>query len=181
MGMLLGFSPFIVFALLTSLSVDLALWAAFATAFAVAIRDFAHTRLLRGLEVGSTFLFGTLALYRGFVEPSVSFQSVRLVADGGLLLLAAASVLRGTPFTFDYARAVAPREVWSDPHFIRTNYVLAGVWLLALAAMTTADALATFDRHFPVTLDVATGLAALTLAVAFTARYPVRARARVRR
>jgi hypothetical protein len=40
LAMLLGFAPIIVFAVLANLSQDLALWAAFATAFAVGIRVF---------------------------------------------------------------------------------------------------------------------------------------------
>lgn len=172
MGILLGFSPFIVFALLTNLSVDLALWLALAVAFAVAIRDFAHTRLLRMLDVGSTLIFAILALYTGFIQPSLSVQAVRLIIDGGLLTLAVTSIVSGNPFTLDYAREQVPQEIWQAPAFLRTNYVVAWVWALAFAAMTAADAVATFDKRFPQALDVAAGLAALTLAVIFTARYP---------
>lgn len=172
MGILLGFAPFIVFALLTGISTDLALWAALATAFVVAIRDFAHTRLLRVLDMGCVILFGTLALYTGFIQPSLSIQAVRLIVDGGLLSIALASILIGNPFTLDYAREQVAREYWNAPLFIRTNYVIAGAWTLAFAAMTAADAAATFNTRFPLNLDVAAGFAALTLAVIFTARYP---------
>ncbi|MGB8363168.1 MAG: hypothetical protein ACLQUZ_11170 [Rhizomicrobium sp.] len=181
MGMLLGFSPFIIFALLTGLSVDLALWAALAAAFAIAIRDFAHTRLLRVLDVGSTALFGLLALYAGFIQPSLSIQAVRLVIDGGLLMIALSSIIIGNPFTLEYAREQVPEEMWHAPLFVRTNYIITGVWTAAFAAMTAADAAATFNKRFPLTLDVAAGLAALTLAVAFTARYPVYIRAQATR
>jgi hypothetical protein len=181
MGLLLGFAPFIVFALLTSVSVNLALWVALAVAFAIAIRDFAHTRILRVLEVGSTALFGLLALYAGFIQPGVSIQTVRLVVDGGLLTIALSSMIIANPFTLEYAREQVPEELWLSPLFVRSNYIVTGVWTIAFAAMTAADAAATFDKHFPLTLDVAAGLAALTFAVAFTARYPVRVRARAAR
>jgi hypothetical protein len=177
MGMLLGFAPFIIFALLTSISVDLALWAALAAAFAITIRDFAHTRLLRWLDVGSTVLFGLLAIYAGFIQPSLSIQAVRLVVDGGLLMIAFSSMVAGNPFTLDYAREQAPQEMRTAPLFVHMGYIITGVWTIAFAAMTAADAAATFNKRFPLTLDIAAGLAALTLAVAFTARYPVHVRA----
>ena len=178
MGILLGFAPFIVFALLTELSVDLALWAALAAAFVIGIRDFAQTRLLRVLDVGSIFLFGVLALYTGFIQPSLSIQAVRLVVDGGLMIIALVSILIGSPFTLDYAREQVPEEFWHTPLFLRTNYIITGVWVLAFGAMTAADAAATFSAHFPLALDVAASLAALALAVVFTSRYPAYVRAR---
>jgi hypothetical protein len=181
MGILLGFAPFIVFALLTNISVSLALWVAFATAFAIGIRDFAHTRLLRVLDVGSTVLFGLLALYAGFIQPSLSLQAVRLVVDCGLLLIAATSMAIRNPFTLQYAREQTPQEFWNTPVFIRTNYIITAVWTLAFLATTAADATATFNKKFPLSLDIGVGLAALALAVIFTARYPVLVRARVQR
>jgi hypothetical protein len=181
MGILLGFLPFIVFALLIGISVDLALWMALATAFVVAIRDFSRTQRLRVLDVGGLVLFGLLALYRGFIEPDLPMQAVRLVIDGGLMLIALVSILIGKPFTLDYAREQVPQELWRSPLFRRTNYVVAGVWVLAFATMTAADAEATFNAQFPVTLDIAASLVALVAAVVFTMRYPQRARARAAR
>jgi hypothetical protein len=181
MGILLGFAPFILFALLTNISVSLALWVAFAAAFAIGIRDFAHTRILRVLDVGSTILFGLLALYAGFIQPSLSVQAVRLVVDCGLLLIAATSMAIRNPFTLQYAREQTPQEFWNTPVFIRTNYIITAVWTLAFLVTTAADATATFNKKFPLSLDIGVGLAALALAVIFTARYPVLVRARVQR
>ena len=173
MGILLGFTPFIVFVLLAGISTDLALWTALAAAFAIGIRDFAHTRLLRVLDIGSMILFALLALYTGFIQPSLSPQAVRLIVDGGLFTLAMGSLVSGVPFTLDYARDQVPEKFWNAAVFLRANYIIAGVWALAFAAMTAADVEATFNAHFPPNLDVAAGFAALTLAVIFTARYPV--------
>jgi len=181
MGILLGFAPFIVFALLTGLSIHLALWTALAASFVIGIRDFAQTRILRLLDMGSIALFGLLALYTAFIEESMSVQAVRLVVDGGLMTIALASILVGNPFTLDYAREQVPEKVWRAPLFLRTNYVLSGVWVLAFGAMTAADAAATFSKDFPLALDIAASLAALAVAVVFTTRYPAYVRARVGR
>ncbi len=178
MGILLGFVPFILFALLTSVSVSLALWVAFAAAFAIGIRDFAHTQILRVLDVGSVILFGLLALYAGFIQPSLSIQDVRLVIDCGLLLIALVSMAIRNPFTLQYAREQTPPEFWHTPLFLRTNYIITAVWSLAFAVTTAADATATFNKRFPLSLDIAVGLGALACAVIFTARYPVHVRSR---
>jgi hypothetical protein len=173
MSVLLGFAPLTIFALLAGLSVDLALWAALAVAFVVSLRDFAHTRMLRTLDVASVALFGVLAIYSGFIQPGLSSQAVRLMVDATLLVLAVRSIVQGTPFTADYAREDVPEELWNSPAFRRANYLLAILWIVALSIMGAADGIGTFDHKFPVTLGVALDLAALTLAVVITARYPL--------
>ena len=177
MGVLLGFTPFIVFALLTSVSVSLALWAAFAAAFVITMRDFVQSPTLRVLDAGSMALFGLLWLYDGFIQPGLSIQAVRLVVDGGLFAIAIASILIRTPFTLQYAKDEAPEELWTSPGFIRANYVITGVWAAAFAVMSAADASATFHRMLPLSLDVAAGLATMAGAIVFTVRYPAFARA----
>jgi hypothetical protein len=171
LGLLLGFAPLIVFSILTGLSVDLALWASFAVAFVLAIRDFAQTRILRTLDVGSTLLFGLLAIYTGFIQPSLSVQAVRLIVDGGFLVVCGASVLGGTPFTLTYVREQVSKELRRTRDFLRTHRVVSAAWLLAFATMSAVDAAATFNKKFPVALDSAVSLGVLTLAVIFTARH----------
>ncbi len=176
MGILLGFTPFILFSLLTGLSVSLALWVAFAAAFAIGIRDFLHTKMLRLLDVVCLALFALLAIYTGFIQPSLPVQAVRMIADVGLLLLALISIAMRNPFTAQYARDDAPEEMWNTAAFVRANYILAVVWSFAFAVMATADAYATFNKKFPLSLDVAAGLGMLALAIVFTVRYPAGSR-----
>jgi hypothetical protein len=177
MGLLLGFAPFIIFVLLTGISVHLALWVALAASFTIAIRDFAPTRQLRTLDIGGTALFAALALYAGFVEPALPVQAVRLAVDGGFAMIALASLLAGNPFTLEYARDHVPCELWNSRTFLKTNYILAAVWSAAFCTMTALDAAATFGRHFAVAPDLKAGLVVLSLAIVFTVRYPEQIRA----
>ena len=176
MGLLLGFAPLIVFSLLTGLSVDLALWMAFAVSFVIAIRDFAQTRIIRMLDLGSMCLFGSLALYTGFIQPGLSVEAIRLLVDGGFLIGGCRSLFMGSPFTLDYLRDEIAKELWETPAFVRSNRVVSTAWLCAFGIMSLVDAMATFSRKFPVALDGAAGLAVLTAAVLFTARYPLQER-----
>jgi hypothetical protein len=180
-AILLGFVPFILFAILTNLSIDLALWAAFAAAFAISIRDFAHSRLLRTLDIGSLTVFGLLSLYVGFIEPSIPIQMARLVADGSLFAMAVASMLFGNPITLEYAREQVPEEFWKTPRFVLTNYVITAGWAIAFAVMALADAVADMNKRLPLTLDLGVCLAVLAFAILFTARYPLYLRAHAAR
>src|ERR1700760_4731770 len=143
MNLVLGFAPFILFVVLMRLSTDLALWIAFAAAFTLGIRSFLDTRVLKTLDAGSTALFGLLALYKGFIQPSLSQETVMLAVEGGLLAVMIASLLLHEPFTLQYAREQVAPEQWGSQTFLRANYVVTAVWMAALAVMTAADAAAT--------------------------------------
>src|SRR3954464_15568755 len=99
MNLVVGFAPFILFAALSRLSADLALWLAFAAAFVVTIRDFVESPSLRLLDGVSLALFGGLALWRGFAQPELSLTAVRTIVDAGLCLAIFISLLRRRPFS----------------------------------------------------------------------------------
>jgi len=178
MNLVLGFVPFILFAVLMGLSPDMALWVAFAAAFTLGMRSFLDTRVLKTLDAGNTVLFGLLALYKGFAQPSLSYGAVLLAVDGGLLVIVVASLLLHEPFTLQYAREQVAPEQWSTQMFLRTNYVVTGVWVSALLVMTAADVAATLISAISVTAAAAGGLVALAAALTFSLRYPAYLRGR---
>jgi hypothetical protein len=177
MQMLLGFSPFILFAVFNNVSTSLALWLAFAAAFAVGIHTFLHKRELRILDMGGVVLFGGLALYSGFIEPEFSTAAVRLVINGGLLLIVLVSLLMRRPFTLPYAKEQTPAAVWDTPVFLSVNMTISAAWGLAFAAMTAADVAALLGALSPA-LDLAIGILALIAAIVFSMRYPAVVRKR---
>lgn len=181
MGILLGFVPFIVFALVSAVSVSLALWLGFTAAFVITIRDFVESPTLRLLDAGSVILLGGLALFAGFIEPSISRPTIRLVAESGFALLALISLVLRRPLSLAYGHEHITEEVWNTPAFVRTNYVITLAWLFAFVAMALADAAMTFNPQMAMSLDLAIGLAALGLAVIFTVRYPARLQRRAAR
>ena len=167
MTLVLGFLPFMLFTLLSRISADLALWTAFAAAFVVTIRDFVESPQLRLLDGVSFALFGLLALWRGFWDPGLSLDNLRLIVDLGLTGAILFSLLRGRPFSLQYAG----RSGWAEAAFLRVNYIISLVWLIAFTAMALAEAL---NGIIMPALDFGIGInvAALTMAVAFTLRYP---------
>ncbi len=174
MSILLGFAPFIVFALLASISVSLGLWLAFAAAFVITIRDFVESPTLRLLDIGGVIIFGLMALFTGFIEPSISLPAVRLLVEGGFLSLALVSLLVRRPLTLAYGHEHVPEAAWNTTAFRRANYLLTAGWALAFAVMALTDGAASFQGAVSLSLDLAIGLAALGLAIIFTVRYPAR-------
>lgn len=179
MTLLFGFVPFILFALLSRLSADLALWLAFAASFVVTIRDFVESPSLRLLDGISLALFGFLALVRGFVVPELSLAIVRTIVDGVLCLAIFVSLFRGRPFSLQYA-ARDSHHHWPLPAFLRVNQRISLVWGLVFAMMTLADAAVAF-LPLPFYVGIAVSIVALAAAITFTLLYPALAAERLSR
>jgi hypothetical protein len=171
MNLVLGFGPFILFALVSRLSADLALWTAFAAAFVVTIRDFIERPALRLLDGVSLLLFGGLALWRGFWDPGLTLAALRTIVDLGLTAAILISLLRKRPFSLQYAG----KSGWSDAAFLRVNYMISTAWLTAFAAMALADAAVTFAGQ-PLYVGIGVNVAAFALSILFTLRYPASVR-----
>lgn len=169
MQMLLGFSPFIIFAIVSNVSISLALWLAFAAAFAVGIRTFLQKREIRILDAGSIVLFGGLAVVSGVIPVSPSL--VRLIINGGLMLIVLASLAMKKPFTLPYAKETTPPPIWDLPIFLQVNTTISSVWAAAFGVMAAAD-LAAYLDFLSLPLDIAIGLLALIGAIVFSVRYP---------
>lgn len=179
MTLLFGFAPFILFALLSRLSADLALWLAFATAFVVTIRDFVESPSLRLLDGASLALFGLLALIRGFVAPELSLPIIRAIVDAVLCLAILVSLVRQQPFSLQYASRNSTQH-WPLEAFLRVNQRISLVWGLAFAAMTLADSAVAF-LPLPFYAGVAVAVVALAISITFTFLYPTLAAERLSR
>ena len=176
MNPVLGFVPFILFIVLVRLSDNLALWVAFAAAFAFGMGSFLETRVLKTLDLASTTVFGLLALYKGFVEPSLPLGTELLLVEGSIFAVLLSSVLLQKPCTLQYAREQVLPKHRSSRRFIQANYIVTGVWLAAFAVMTAADVAAVLTAKLSVNIAMATGLVALAGALTFSVRYSAGAR-----
>lgn len=177
MQFLFGFAPFILFTILSRVSITLALWIAFAVAFAVNVNTLVHTRSVRILEIGTVVLFAILAVCSMLVAPGLQPEVVRFVIDFGLFAIALASVVMRKPFTLPYAKAQTPKLafIWDQPIFLSINYRITFAWVAAFALMAAADAAAIY-KLLSLTLDIVVGLAAIVGAIVFTVRYPASVR-----
>ena len=180
MGILLAFAPFLAFAVLDRfLGPAEALAAAAAVSAALILRDLAGARRgVKLLEAGTFALFAGLALYTWLSGTEWSVIGVRLCVDAGLLLVVLASMAAGQPFTLQYARDQVAPEFWDRPEFIRTNYVITGVWALAFAVIVLAELALLYVPGLPQSAGIIVIVLALVAAVKFTGWYPERQKRR---
>jgi hypothetical protein len=167
-ALLIGFAPFVVFCIVARLSLNLALWIAFATSFSLGLRSFFETGVLRLFDAGGTALFGLLALYVGFIQPGMELPRVGMVLEIGLLGIAAWSLAKHKPFTLEYAGAQISPEHWDTLAFVRANYRLTWAWAATFAFMAAADAETLFLHTVAPNMAAAIGLAALAGALIYT-------------
>jgi hypothetical protein len=178
MGILLAFAPFLIFAVIERLiGPTLGLIAGALVSAALILRDWLNPkRSVKVLELGTVILFGVLALYSSVAKKTWSIVGVRLCVDAGLSLIVLVSIALGKPFTLQYAREQTPAELWQQPEFVRTNYVIAGVWAAAFALMVAADLIMLYVPSVPTKVGIWVTILAIVGAVKFTSSYPDGAR-----
>ncbi|MGW7438403.1 hypothetical protein [Streptomyces sp. NPDC054849] len=182
-----GMAPWIVFSLLVGPG---RFEIAVAIALAAAVTLIVLSRLVnRGtswklLELADVVFFAALAVIGALAsEGTLHWLETYAgeVANVTLAVIAFGSMAVRMPFTLQYAREQADPALWNTPAFLRTNYVITGVWGLAFVVAALAGAYGDLVLHNP--NNIWTGwiiqILAIVAALKFTAWYPdvVRARA----
>ncbi len=173
MNMLLAFAPFLVFVVVERIvGVTPGLISAAVASILLVGRDLARHKSLKVLELGTLILFAGLALYSRLGSPSWSVIAVRLRVDAGLLIVVLISLAIRQPFTLQYAREQVPQEFWRTPQFVRTNYIITGVWAAAFAAVVAAEAALLYMPGMPRRVGIWATILAILAAYKFTDWYP---------
>lgn len=173
MGILLGFAPFLGFAVATAFwGPIIGLLVGAVTSAALLVYELVRKHQPKILEFGTFVMFaGLLAWAKLFPSPQ-TVLSVRLRVDIGLLLIILISMAIGKPFTLQYARERVSAERWKSPRFARINFVITSVWALAFACIVAADLMMIYLPNVPLRVGIVITLAALYGAYRFTDWYP---------
>lgn len=134
---LVGLAPWIVYSVLEGPN-RLELSAAVALGLAVVILSL---NWIRGgtpklLEYADVVYFAGLAVLVAFASPGTRTWLELWggeVANVAVLAIAFGSVVLRMPFTIQYAREDVPQEYWHEPEFLRVNYLITWVWVVAFA------------------------------------------------
>lgn len=132
---LVGLSPWIVYSLVEGegrLEESSAI--AFGLALAILMVGWLRGSSPKLLEFSDVVFFGALAIFVAVASDDTHAWLERWsgeVANMALVVIAVGSILIRQPFTLAYAKEEAPRELWDNPVFLRTNYVLTSVWAIA--------------------------------------------------
>ena len=182
MGVVFGFLPFLVFAVLSSvIGATYALIAGAAVSVALIARGWRNGASFKLLECGTFVLFVAVSVYSATAGNSLSIAGVRLCVDGGLLAVVMITMAARRPFTLDYAKEQVAREYWNRPAFIHANYVITAGWAVAFLVMVVADAVLLLLPDVPRAVGIVAIAAAMFGAVAFTRRYAAMSRAAAQR
>ncbi|MDO8211641.1 hypothetical protein [Conexibacter sp. CPCC 206217] len=132
---LIGLAPWIVYSLVEG---EGRLEESAAVALGIAL-VFLMLGVLRGsrpklLEYSDVIFFGGLAIFVAVASDDTHAWLERWsgeVANIALVVIAVGSILVRQPFTLAYAKESAPRELWKNPVFLRTNYLITWAWAIA--------------------------------------------------
>lgn len=184
----IGMSPWIVFSLLVGpgrfeWAVGAALLISLALVFGSRLAG--HGGSVKILEVSDLVFFAIMAVV-GLVAGDGTRRWLETYAGEtsniALTLIAFGSMAVGIPFTIQYAREKVDPAFWKTPAFLRTNYIITGVWGLAFLVAAIAGAYGDLVLRNP--NNIWTGwiiqILAIVAALRFTAWYPEVARARAR-
>jgi intracellular septation protein A len=180
MNILLSFGPFILFAVLMRFGdVLFALIAAAALSTLLIVRERRRGKSVKILEAGTVVLFGGLAIFTALTRFDWTILEARLAVDLGLLAIVLGSILMRRPFTLQFAREEVPREYWTNPQFIATNYKISAVWAGAFVVLVLADVVMAFFPAIPLWIGIVVTVLALAGAIWFTRWYPQQVRKRL--
>jgi hypothetical protein len=173
MTIFLILAPYGVYALLMLVtSATTSLVAAGAICLATIAFDKVRGRSLKILPAGTVILFAGIIAWLHLIDPSLSDRAVKVAVDGGVLAISLGSLLVRYPFTLQYALEAVHPEIAAMPGFMRSNYIITGVWTAAMLLMLLANAAALYVPGLPIWLGLAVAFAARNSAVYFTRWYP---------
>jgi hypothetical protein len=96
----------------------------------------------------------TSTAYFAFIALTASAGATPLIQHyhlpfvwGVFAAVAWVTILLGSPFTIEYAREQAPREVWTHPLFRRMNFQMTAVWALIFTMGAMLGVLSLYIGH----------------------------------
>jgi hypothetical protein len=138
--------------------------------------DKVRGRSLKILPTGTAIVFAGVIAWLHLIDPALSDKAVKVAVDGGILVISLGSLLLRYPFTLQYALERVHPEIAAMPGFLRSNYIITGVWSASMLLMLLANAAILYVPGLPIWLGLAVAFAARNSAVYFTRWYPARVR-----
>jgi hypothetical protein len=122
--------------------------------------------------VGVIYFVGMLILLAILQPDNIATwgRYAQAVAHGSLCVIVFVSVLINRPFTEEYARDQAPKEIWNSPAFRAFNRKISAIWGLAFLLGTISMVLAGATDSRQILLRVIIPFGALATAFTYSQR-----------
>jgi hypothetical protein len=177
MTLFLILAPYGVYAfMMLATSATASLVTAGAVCLATIAFDKVRGRSLKILPAGTAIVFAGVIAWLHLIDPALSDKAVKVAVDGGILVISLGSLLLRYPFTLQYALERVHPEIAAMPGFLRSNYIITGVWSASMLLILLANAAILYVPGLPIWLGLAVAFAARNSAVYFTRWYPARVR-----
>jgi hypothetical protein len=181
---LAGIAPWVVMSIISGVtSFEVAVGLALATSVVFLVLGRLTGGTIKLLEIADVVFFVGLIVVGAVASERVTDWLETWageLSNVALVVIAVGSMLIRRPFTLEYAREEVPRELWSNPVFVRTNYVITGFWagafVIAAIAGFIGDAVLDNSNNLWTGWIIQTG--AMIVAIQFTVWYPRVAKAR---
>lgn len=145
-----------------------------ALAVAIAIVGHEYSRDALKIMDCTTVGFFTVALATTIVAGPWLFKNYNIFLPWTVFAVVAwTTLLIGFPFTIQYAREQAPREVWDHPLFMRLNVILTVAWGVILSVNALMGVLALITGRL-LMLGLVLPICLMLFGFVFSARYPKR-------
>jgi hypothetical protein len=173
----MGFAPWIIWAVLSGSNWRVGLCAAALAALVLVIR--ACRRHDLDLLTGVTFLFFAVMTVIALADPKSGLHDwTTALSAGALAVIAWGSLAVRQPFTLSIAKKQVPEEAWGHPLFIRTNDVITAVWAGAFTLSCLACALIVHTNPKDSTALIVAQVLGFAVPMGFTVLYSNRAKAK---
>ena len=137
---------------------------------ALVMREYRHGSV--NIVDCTSLSFFVLALLTIVTTGHDLFSNYRIIAAWGIFAVVAwATLVAGFPFTLQYSRERAPREMWNATSFLTMNVTMTLLWAVIFTMDTMLAALALRGRYV-LLLDVVIPTLTLVLGYAFNRFYP---------
>jgi hypothetical protein len=180
---LVGLSPWILYSVIEGKGrLEVSAASALGLALLILVVNWARGGTPKMLEYSDVVYFGGLAVVVAFASAGTRAWLELWggeVANIALVVIALGSILIRKPFTLQYAREDAPEEIWDTPGFLRVNYLISWVWVLAFAIEAASGFVGDAVLHNSNNIWTGWIIQTLPLIIAaqFTIWYPTRLRA----
>jgi hypothetical protein len=169
MSYLLGFAPWILYAILSS-NWRLAMSVAAVAAAVLVVRQ------IRGHDVDLltpvTLVFFAVMAAVALADPSSGLHHwTPALSSATLAVIAFGSLAARQPFTLSFARKEVPEELWGSPIFLRTNDIITAAWAVAFALSAALCALIIHVSPKDSTAVVVVQVLGFVVPMVFTRRY----------